>query len=89
MSFTIEQIRRLARLARIEVSDAEPVLECVRDFFYRADHFHKNVFRRFKRVCIMSLGDDERMPRIDRLDIEKGERIRVLVDFFCRNLSGD
>lgn len=37
----------------------------------------------------MCLGDDERVARVDRLDVKKGERVLVFVHDMCRNLFCD
>ena len=43
----------------------------------------------FKHVCGVFFRDDERMPGIDRHDIEEGERFFILVDFRRWDLATD
>ena len=41
----------------------------------------------FKHICIMLLGNDERVSRIDGHDVEEGQCVSVFVDFLTRDFT--
>jgi len=62
---------------------------CYRKFFCHRHHVREGFIGRLVKICMMRFRNNERVPDVYRMNIEKGEDGVVLVDFCAGDFTRD
>jgi len=73
----------------IDAVGVESIFYCYGELFGYGYYMCEGFIRGFVEVGVMSFGDDESVPDIYGVDVEKGEEGFVFVDFGTRDFSGN